>query len=145
MKKFNTFEEVIKNTKLLTPEDYTHVIMIAGRRNGKIIIDLESGGKVVSGNKENNIEFNVEVPPYGGESDKNWEVITIINCPEIKTTSYGSTKIVRHEYRYTKDKVSLAPILLSRVSKGEVVARISFGAYMSSDTLDTFKDFMSEL
>ena len=148
MKAFNTFKEVIENTKLLTPDDYTHVIMIAGRRKGKIILDSGiHGGKVVRGNKENNIEFNVEVPPYGGESDKNWEVITIINCPDIITTSYGSTRIVRHEYRYTKDKVSLAKRLLSRVSKMEVLARtsITYKTFASTDTADSFSELMDEL
>lgn len=113
MTKFNTREEILKNTKVITTEDYSYIIIVEGFRNGRIItgpnkakvVDPDDSGRSNLDWAYGRIHEN-KIPKYQGKEDKNWELIFLIVHREIiDGEDYDNY------YRYTKEEIRVANAL----------------------------------
>lgn len=62
MKTLSTEKEIIENTKIITSKDYTHVIAIAGYRDGKVILAREIA--IVKDTDNGSIDFTGREYPH---------------------------------------------------------------------------------
>ena len=140
MKTLSSEKEIIENTKIITSADYTHVIAIAGYKDGKVILAREIA--IVEDTDDGSMDFTGKDHPPLDESS--WDKITLVR---FKPKTAADYKINTQPYRFTKEEINIDKKAASRmlVVYREVMAHKGYKSYMSGDSIDSFKDFVGNL
>lgn len=145
MTMFKTVKDIIEGTKLLTPEDYTHIKMVEYIWKGKRHLG-KTACKVID-REINNVDCSSRdgAPRYEG-NESSWELIHLV---DLATEANDRTKAWDRQYRYTKEQfvlhenLTLSSNVMAR--KYDAMGHKGYEKLVSADTLGTFKDFMDEL